>query len=642
MFLLAMAIDIAFATSVFGEVKQTKIDAKNLQYDSKSHVYYLDGDVTIIKGKAILTADYVEYHEDTSVALAKGNVVYTDEDVIIHAMSADINTAVKTGVLTDATMFFKKDNYHVKGEKLIKKSDKEYTAEKATFTTCDAPVPEWCFYAAETDVILDDVVRSKGVIAKIEDFPVLYTPYFFSALKRQTGFLMPVFGYKGDKGTYVNVPFYWVLSDNRDMTIVLDEYSRRGIGQGVEYRYVESGGIQGRWWVYHFGDNSSGKDYLQVKGWHTQFMDNGFSTNFNVDYLNKDDFYRQYSLDIQSTLSRFLESTGELAYSTDKSRTYLLSQYSVDLQYSTSLISQKLPELGFVLHPVSLGPIDKFALNASLTNFSSQNGIRAERYYLSPAIYHTIGDGVTLTQSLGGRLDLYNLNGASLVGKKNVTDDALLYTSSVDTTLRKDYGGFTHVVEPSLQYGYVSGGNTAPTLDSIENFNRQSQVQLSVMNYFMNDGGTFLYARFLSPYDTGGDRQPAAGPLKLQVRLEKPLDIKAEATYGYYGDNLKTVNSEMLFKIKDVDVTVGERYDNDKNILFFTGTVGFNILSNLRLNSAAWYDAKGPGLNNLGMDLIYTKQCWGLEVLYRKTNGTYSVYFMLDLKGLGKYKFLGV
>ncbi len=630
------------------------IKADSLEYNSKEKIYYLKGNASLLKGASFVSADYIEFHEEQSIAVAKGSVYYDDNEITIRARSAVLNTAKKTGSLIQASVFVKNGNYHVTGEYLIKLSDTEYRIQNANITTCDSIPWDWCIYAQEAEIEVDEEIRATGVIGKVADRSVLYTPVFSAALRRKTGFLIPGLGFHSDKGTYVSIPFYWAISENRDMTIVAENLTRRGLAEGVEYRYVEPGGIQGTWWVYHQHDKVVGKDYVMVKGTHTQDMDNGISAFFNVNYLNESDYYKQYSPQFQLSIQRFLESTAEASYSTDKYRAYVLSQYFTDLQYKTGLASQKLPELGLSLHPTDLWQSDvipgRFSVTSSVANFTSDDGIKGQRLYVSPRLYSSTGDTVRFVQNGAMRADVYSLSGAlpapnnlsvSALSDRHVQGAALIYNAEVNTSLIKHYQSFTHVLEPAIGYLYVSDGPRMAELDAFEDFNKTSELGISLMNYFRVDNGTSLYLKVSEPYYTAKSTEQF-GPLKLQARLESAVTLKADTTYDFYKDTIKTANSEAGVSISKTSLFVGERYNKDKSTLFLTGGVGYNITDSLRISTRTWYDTKGDGLRNLTLDLLYSKQCWGIDVLYSKTHDRYTVYFFIELKGLGKYKFFGV
>ena len=96
---------------------------------------------------------------------------------------------------------------------------------KGTFTTCkkDDKCPPWLI---EAEKIHHDKVKKriiyKDAWLKIYDIPVVYFPKFFHpdpTVKRQSGFLRPSFEGSELLGTSVRTPYFFVISDDKDLTI---------------------------------------------------------------------------------------------------------------------------------------------------------------------------------------------------------------------------------------------------------------------------------------------------------------------------------------------------------------------------------------------------------------------------------------
>ena len=689
----------------------TRIKADTLEYDKKTRTYYLSGHVVIVKGDAVLKAQYVDYYEENSFAVAKGDVYYDDRDVRMHAVEARMYLDKKTGTAKTADVFFKKGKYAVSdtsieksgtrpgdvnvhwrltGTLIEKKGEKEYYVENARFTTCDAPAA-WCFEAEKATAVVGDSITAKDATFKVNDIPVAYSPYFYSPLERKTGFLLPAFGFSGNKGAYFNQPFFWALSDNRDMTLNVEMYSSRGVGEGLQYRYVERGGIQGTWDIYHIRDKVVAEDFFKLRGEHTQFLDNGFSTVVGANYLNDKQYNDIYGTKMETRVGRFMESSADVSYSTDASRVFLQSQYWVDLRDKTADLSQKLPELGFVLHPADAAGLLDYSASATAANFHSKSGVEGRRLDIFPRLYKSVGNTVRFTQTAGVRATLYSLNqnaGDNYAGDQNLHNEVFNYTASLDTKFIGRYDSFTHIVEPSLSYQYISRDNRAPVFDSVELFDKRSMVDPALMNYFRDDDGPFLMLRLSSPYDINADTETdtdinananinantgsgvnalsnalsgvnavavadtgsvAYGkhwqPFKIQARLMRPLNFKAEAAYDYYKADVVSANSEVDFNIFDLGISLGERYNKENDILFLTGGLGYNLTKDIRINTNAWYDVKdseGQKLRNVEVAAVYMKQCWGTKILYNKTPTDYNVFFIIELRGVGEYRISGI
>jgi len=200
-FLSFTACCLSFAVCGFaGDV--TVISSDTLAYDQALQTYSARGNVRIEKDDAVLQADEVLYHEQTSDVDASGNVRYEDTDVTMHAGRAELNLVTKSGTLFQAEVFYKRDNYRISGKEISKTGSNYYFSPEATFTTCDAPVPAWCFKGRDMQGTAGDSLTAKNVTFRIKNVPVLYTPVLWTPIlnERKTGVLFPFFGYSDSRG----------------------------------------------------------------------------------------------------------------------------------------------------------------------------------------------------------------------------------------------------------------------------------------------------------------------------------------------------------------------------------------------------------------------------------------------------------
>ena len=188
---------------------------------------------------------------------------------------------------------------------------------------------------------------------------------------------------------------------------MLDTYSKRGIGEGLEYRFVEPGGAKGYWWVYHIRDKELDKDFLELNGLYDNRSSGALGGFLNIHYVNEKDFYQIYSPHLQESAQRFLESTGELNFNFTNSRLYLLAQYWKDLKEGAGEVPQKLPEAGYVLNYTKLG---SSLVSASVTaaNMWRDGGLSAGRIDIYPKLLHSFGKDFVVSQTAAVRETAYS------------------------------------------------------------------------------------------------------------------------------------------------------------------------------------------------------------------------------------------
>ena len=226
------------------------VNADKLDYDRTNDVYVAVGHVRVEQEGMKIEADQITLNNKTGVAVAEGKVYLQEKGDIIRADKLQININTKAGIIYNGDLFMKKDNLHITGEKIERKSETEYHVEKGTFTTCDEG--EWYLKADVIDMDMDRYATGHGVSFNMGGVPVLYTPYLIFPVRRQTGLLIPEAGYSSSEGFLMKNALFWAISDSQDMTFYSDYRARHGHGTGVEYRYVNSRDSSGKLYYNFF------------------------------------------------------------------------------------------------------------------------------------------------------------------------------------------------------------------------------------------------------------------------------------------------------------------------------------------------------------------------------------------------------
>ena len=139
-----------------------------------------------------LEADKITSNNKTGEASAEGKVYLQEKGDVIRADRLQININTKAGMIYNGDLFMSKDNLHLKGEKIERRSETVYHIENGRFTTCDEN--EWYLKADEIDVDMDRYATGRGVSFNMVGLPVFYTPYLLFPVRRQTGLLIPEVG----------------------------------------------------------------------------------------------------------------------------------------------------------------------------------------------------------------------------------------------------------------------------------------------------------------------------------------------------------------------------------------------------------------------------------------------------------------
>jgi LPS-assembly protein len=630
--ILLTAYCLLFTVYCFAE-EQTTITSDTLEYSKETGTYYAKGNVNIKKNDIRIEADEIQYNEKTSDAIATGSVKYYDPDTSITASRAELNLEKKTGTLYDAEILFKKDNYRIKGKEIDKRSEKYYFSPEATFTTCDAPVPAWCFQGKNINAVTGEEIKADKVSFRIKDIPLLYIPYLRASLlnERQTGFLPPKLGYSNSRGGFIGIPFYWAISENQDATFKLDIYTKKGVGEGFEYRYVEPDNVKGNLWLYHIRDTSLDKDFFEIKASHEQRNAEGIGGFLDINYVNEKDFFREFEYNLEGRTNRFLQSTGEVTLPFTNSRLYLLSQYWVDLEGGSSDPPQRLPEVGFVLNPTKIGSFWVSA-ETSASNFWRDEGMHGQRLDVYPRISYETGSDVTFLQTLGLRETAYSLQEDQ---DSSLHRESLEYNILTHTRFIKRYGSFTHILEPSLGYTLITDSEDLPVFDSTELFKKTSTVELSLLNRFINSNGEFMIIKASQGLDTYLGDRPFL-PFRLEIGIRRPVSLRLDTSYDVRTGKLESINSDLGMNLYNTMVSIGQRYNRQDDISTYVVGIGLHPFKSLYTEGRIWYDENENRLSDISLKIIYSGQCWGMNMTLVKRPGDFTAAVMFELKGVSK------
>ena len=128
-------------------------------------------------------------------------------------------------------------------EGVSSKGDENITIiNKGIFTSCkkNDTCPPW---SIQSDIIKHDKIKKtlnyKNAVLKIYDFPILYLPKFFHpdpSVKRQSGLLQPEINDSNVLGSSLTLPYFKVISENKDLTLTPVWFDADTLMSSLEYR----------------------------------------------------------------------------------------------------------------------------------------------------------------------------------------------------------------------------------------------------------------------------------------------------------------------------------------------------------------------------------------------------------------------
>ena len=208
----------------------------------------MDGNAELRRSGKALHADRIEFYQPSDTLNARGNVRINSDGNLFTGRELTIKLDTFEGVFEQPSYLFLANGGNGTARRIDFINDKSLIARDANFSTCERSdekswKPAWVITAgsfkfdqeAETGVATDAVLR-------FLDVTILAVPSLSFPLsdKRKSGLLPPTFNVDSVSGVMVEQPYYFNIAPNRDATLTPIVMTKRGIGLGGEYRFLEN------------------------------------------------------------------------------------------------------------------------------------------------------------------------------------------------------------------------------------------------------------------------------------------------------------------------------------------------------------------------------------------------------------------
>jgi LPS-assembly protein len=229
-----------------------EVIVRAVRQEVEGNLRRLRGKVEIETLESLLTADEVDYNEETGEAQARGSVFYknydggdelrcdrADYDVKTEsgtfwnvAGTAPFEPDPRPGVLTSTNPFV------FEGEWAERLGDK-YVLHNGFVTSCKLPKPWWTLRGKTFDIVPGSRAIARNARFQLRGVPLFYSPYFYKSLEKQprrSGFLMPNIGNSNRRGFILGLGYYWAINRSYDLTYRPQYFSTRGFAHLVDFR----------------------------------------------------------------------------------------------------------------------------------------------------------------------------------------------------------------------------------------------------------------------------------------------------------------------------------------------------------------------------------------------------------------------
>lgn len=421
---------LAFGQPALGQggpaIKQSSspvlFKADRVSYDQDLALVVASGHVEISQEDRILLADTVTYNQRTDTVTASGNVSLLEPNGnVVFADFVELSQGLKEGVVQNFRLLMK-DRSRFAAAGARREGGTLTEMVKGVYSPCDTckddsdSSPLWQIKAAR--IVHDEVeheIYYEDATMEMAGIPVAYTPYLSlpdPTVKRKSGLLVPSYGQDSLIGTLIRVPYFWVISPDKDLTIA-PIFTTRG-GQVLDTEYRErwgsgevdlAGSIVG---APARDINGSSKPGTQIrgnfKGTGIFNLDQNWRTGFDIQRETDQTYQRVYKVLPKgpTVLPANAYVEGFLGRSYNALNAYTFQDTRSNVSNRTLPVVAPIYEFNYVSEAGSYG--QRWTTDASVLNLFRSSGVNSRRLsqrtqwelpYVS-----SIGDMYSLTLSL--------------------------------------------------------------------------------------------------------------------------------------------------------------------------------------------------------------------------------------------------
>ena len=451
------------ASDIAADDHRIHIDTDDAVLDADGHAV-LNGRVRVRQDARSVTSDSVDYDNKTGRVAVKGAVDFEDPKLRVHSVtgSYDIDGAAN---FDQANFQLMDRNGRGFARDIDVLADGKVRLAEVRYTTCPVGNQDWMLQASA--ISIDTKVQegvARNVVMRFKDVPIFYTPYISFPIgdERKSGLLFPSFGHSGSNGFELEVPYYFDLAPNYDLTLTPGVLSARGVQLAGQFRYLTSGShgqIEGTF----LPDDSqlhSDRSYFRF----TDITDFRTGMRFDTDIASVSDsrYFEDFAVGSDQTSVTFLERRAAILYYDDawRIRGQLQNFQTIDISLADAERPySRVPRIeANALWPVA-GTQFELALDSEAVNFLREAGTTGVRLNVAPELrWSSRGPGYFFEPAVGYDFTQYDLKNAA-IGAPGTPTRALPYARlDAGLVFERDAGSQgqrTQTLEPRVVYSYV-------------------------------------------------------------------------------------------------------------------------------------------------------------------------------------------
>jgi len=518
-------------TFVSGTTGTWQINADQISYDKKQNVYEATGNVLISSGDRSIKADWAKLDAQNHQADLKGHVLLRYGRDWLSGEHVVWNLQEETGQVDDGLIYFDKNHFYIQGRLISKTGLSIYQLEDGYLTTCDPQNPDWRIRFKTMKVNTDGFAWAKHTSFWAKNIPLLYTP--FVALPadqdRQSGLLLPWAGASNLNGLEGELPFFWAMRQDMDLTFYGRFMQDRGVMGGLEYRIANKTFGEGIWLGNYLRDQASkehlaeyGYPYIKsdrfwVRSRHSFDLPFQIEGKLDLDIVSDKNYLKEFksgstSYDYTNEIFGKFFGRGVLNDDTitarenilylnrrgDSSLIYMDAIYWDQLDRSLDQFTlQRLPELSYNVVPAWIDGLPLYyTLGTSATSYYREEGDKGYRLDLYPRISYPLHwkTYLDVQPSVGLNSTSYYVdwdeNSRSNWQQRTLTDVKLEMTSRLNRVYGFNVGNYValqHSLRPEIVYEYMPKVNQddLPQFDSLDDIEERHGISYGISNFLI-------------------------------------------------------------------------------------------------------------------------------------------------------------
>lgn len=635
-----------------------------------------EGNVSIKYGDTELKCDKIIVYTDTKEAVCEGAVKIIQPGVSMEGERINYNFSTKTGYALKSEM--KATPFYGAAERVAQTEHETFELKDGYVTTCNLEKPHYSMRAKEVQIFLNRKIVAKHVSFFVGNAPIFYMPLYVQPLFEKKPEVTIIPGHTGDWGYYGLTAWRYYFNDNSKGHIHFDYREKKGLAEGIDYKY-NSGelgqGIARFYYAHENDDLTVNKSGLKDDRWRIQYM---HSIDLPEDTVCKMELNKLSDRDmVKDYLYREYEENPSpdnyILFETAKPN-YILSVLARKRLNTFFTVVERLPEVKLRVNNQRIKDTNLYYTSQNaITNFikryddvgnqSPDDSIRVDNFHkLSYAA--RLFKFLYVTPFIATRQTFYSRNRWKETSQlrsiyEQGFDVSTKFYKIFDVTsnvLNLDLHKIRHIITPTMGFLHrhqpTIASENLHQFDDIDNISRYNGFTLSLENKLQTkrphgegmktvDLATLIvstdYLFRMKKWNYAPHNDGRFGDLKFNLELWPYawLSVNSDMTLDSKDHDINSANIDVFANMgKDFTLGVGHRYESteDGKTSQLTGEMFYNINDNWKIKLYERYDFASQKWEEQEYTVFKDLHCWLAELTLEIRDGDYTTWLVFRLK----------